>query len=247
MSPVDPPAPERAGSVRQSGLLRAGLLHRRRQPVLGVFHLHHPELAQDPFGHHRPRLSDHRIAGVVVGQHEERIGLGRHLRQLLRLGQRRGQRLVADHVDATPEELAGRRRMHVVGRHDRHRLDAVLPPRLALGHGGEVVVGAIGGQPQSGARGPGLLRRRTERARDQFVVVVHPRRDPVHRADEGVLAAADHAQPDAGRFRLAHLVPPWSFLSRSTRRGSPAPRLRSPPPCSRRCAARSGSPPRGRA
>ena len=50
---------------------------------------------------------------------------------------------------------------------------------------------------------------------DQLVLVVDPRGDAVHRADEGVLAAADHAQPDAGGFLVAHLVPPCPFLSSS--------------------------------
>ena len=128
-------------------------------------------------------------------------GLRRRLRKLLRLGQRRGQRLVADHVDAALQELARRRRVHVVGRDDRHRLDAVLPPRLALGHRREVVVDPVPGEPERRARRPRLLRRRGQRARHQLVLVVDPRGDAVHRADEGVLAAADHAEPDAGGFR----------------------------------------------
>ena len=76
-----------------------------RQPILGVFNLHQPNIAQIAGLHHGFGLADHRIASVVVGQgkHYAR-GFG-GFGQLFRLRQRRGQRFVADHMDAAFEKL----------------------------------------------------------------------------------------------------------------------------------------------
>jgi hypothetical protein len=100
-------------------------LDRLGQPVLGVFDLHEPYRPERAVGDHRPRLPDHRVAGVVVGQHEERVRLGRGPREVAGLVEGARQRLVADDVDAAGEERLGGRRVHVVRRDDRHRLDAV--------------------------------------------------------------------------------------------------------------------------
>ena len=40
-----------------------------------------------------------------------------------------------------------------------------------------------------------------QRARHEFIVIVHARREAMHGADEGALAAAHHAEPDARRRR----------------------------------------------
>jgi hypothetical protein len=67
-----------------------------------------------------------------VRQHEHLAGLLDERRELLRLGQRRCQWLVADDVDAGLEEGLGRRDVDIVGRDDGHRLDAVGPLASAL-------------------------------------------------------------------------------------------------------------------
>jgi hypothetical protein len=166
------------------------------QPILGVLGLHEPELAEQPVGHHGPRLADHRVAGVVVGQHEHAARTVDQLGELPRLLQARGQRLVADDVDAALEERLGGVVVEVVRRHDRHHVDAVVRAlALALGHLVEVAVAALGCEPQRRPARLGPLGRGGERARHQLVAVVEPRRDAVHRADERPLAAAHHAEP----------------------------------------------------
>ena len=134
------------------GLFRPGGLQRLGQPVLRIFHLHHPQLAQFARRHHLARLAHHRIAGIVMGQDEQRLRALRRLQHPLGLGQRRGQRLVTDHVDAAFQEFPRRRVMHVVGGDDRHRLDPLFQPRLALRHGGKIVIDPVRVQPQIGAR-----------------------------------------------------------------------------------------------
>ena len=43
-----------------------------------------------------------------------------------------------------------------------------------------------------------------KRAGDQLVMIVHPRGEPMHRADEGAFAAADHAEANlAALARIA--------------------------------------------
>ena len=49
---------------------------------------------------HRPGVAHHRIAGVVVGRAEHEAAASHSLDQVERVGERRGERLVADHVEA---------------------------------------------------------------------------------------------------------------------------------------------------
>ena len=130
--------------------------------------------------------------------------------QVLRVGEVRGQRLVADDVDAGLDEGAGDREVQVVRRDDRHRVDAVAAVagafRLGAGHLAEVAVAARRVDPQFGPAGAGAFRIGRQRTRDQFPVVVEPRRNAVHGADERALPTADHAQPQTARRgdRCAH-------------------------------------------
>jgi hypothetical protein len=56
------------------------------------------------------------------------------------------------------------------------------------------------GQAQLLARSLGLLRVGGKCAGHEFIVIVHPRGEPVHGADESPLTAAHHAKPDAARI-----------------------------------------------
>ena len=59
-------------------------------------------------------------------------------------------------------------------------------------------------RPSSRAGGLGAIRIGGERAGNQRIVVVEPCGDAMHGADEGALAAAHHAEPDApGEFLAA--------------------------------------------
>ena len=192
-----------------AGLLLAGVLELGREPVLDVLGLHEPNGPELALGHHLPRLPDHGVAGIVVRQHEDAARLLDQFGELARILEGRGHRLVADDVDAAIEERLGRREVDVVGRDDRHRVDPVLAPRLALGHLGEVAVAARRIEAQLLARGLRLLGRGGERAGHQLVAPVQTGGDPVHPTDERPLPAADHAQPQpAARpgFRLRTLA-----------------------------------------
>ena len=58
-----------------------------------------------------------------------------------------------------------------------------------------VGVAALGRDADLGRRSGGVLRIGRERPGDQRDLVVEPHREPVHRADEGVAAAAHHPDP----------------------------------------------------
>ncbi|MNL25655.1 hypothetical protein D3C87_1471430 [compost metagenome] len=76
----------RAGRIGAPGrLLLARLLDILRQPVLRIFHLHQPDRADVAVLNHLARLAHHRIAGVVVGEHEQCIAVVGRLLQLLRI------------------------------------------------------------------------------------------------------------------------------------------------------------------
>ena len=130
-------------------------------------------------------------------QRENAAGFLRQLGELLRLLQRRRERLVADDVDAALQECLRDLEVHVVRRDDGDRLYAVLQPRLAPRHLLVAAVGAILAQADLESGGLGARRVGGERAGDQLVLVVDTRGDAVHRADEGALAAAHHAEADA--------------------------------------------------
>ena len=169
--------------------------NRLGQPVLRIFHLHQPQLADLARLDHRARMAQQRVAAVGMGQREQQILFLRQCRQLPAFLQRNGQRLVADHMDARFQERGGDRRMQVVGRDDGDCLDAVGARGLGLRHGAVVAVAALGRDMQ---RLPACQRARRigrQGAGHQLVLVVDARRNPVHGADECALPATDHAQP----------------------------------------------------
>ncbi|MNV65246.1 hypothetical protein D3C71_1579350 [compost metagenome] len=91
-------------------------------------------------------------------QDEQRIAFVGKLLQLLGVNQIGGQRLVADHMDAAFQELPRRFVMHMIGRDDRYRLDAILQPRFTDRH---ILVGTIGArriEPEFPTGGLSLLR-----------------------------------------------------------------------------------------
>ncbi|CTQ77719.1 hypothetical protein LAX5112_05028 [Roseibium alexandrii] len=111
-----------------------------RQPILRVFDLNDPDCSKIAVLDHLPRLTDHRIAGVIVRENKQgRRGLGR-FGQLFGVCQRGGHRLVADHVNAAFQKRLGSRIVNMVRRHDGNRFDPVLQPCLPFGH---VFKGAI--------------------------------------------------------------------------------------------------------
>ncbi len=135
--------------------------------------------------------------------------LGRlHLGQRSRVLERVGERLIEDDVDARFQERLGRGPVHVVGRHDRDRLNAIRAGGFGLGHlliGG---VDAIVGEAQVPTGFPGHFGPRRQGARHQFVVTIDAGRDAVHIADKGSRAAADHAQANALCAVLSHFSLP---------------------------------------
>ncbi len=108
-------------------------------------------------------------------------------------------------MDTALQEFLGGGIVHMVGGDDRHRLDAVLQLGLADRHLLEVGIDPRRIKPELAAGAFGLVRRRRQGAGHQFVVIVEPGGDAVHRADEGARTAADHAEPD----------PPLALLARS--------------------------------
>ena len=205
------PALRRIGAP--AGLFLPGLFQRFAQPVLRIFDLYHADLAQIAMCHHLARLPHHGISRVVMRQHKDRArGFG-SFRKLLRLCQRGCQWLVADHMDAAPQELHRNGRMHVVRGHDRDRLNAILAARFADGHVGKAGIDAALGQAKVGTRGQRFFRGRAEAPRHQLELVVDAGGDAVNAANKGVAPAAHHAKPDArgaafGFTLDRHVTPP---------------------------------------
>ena len=201
-----------ADAARRPGLLGVGapgrllvtrILDFLAQPVLGVLDLDHPDGAELARQHHLARLPDHGIAGVVVGQAEHQAGPPHRLGQVHGIVERGGQRLVADDVDSGLQERRGGPVVEVVRRHDGDDVDTVAARRLRRRHLGVATVGPFARHAEFGGRSPAAVGVTGESAGDQLVAVVEARRDPVHPADEGALAAADHAEPQAPAQRLA--------------------------------------------
>ena len=179
------------------GLLLACGFQRGAQPVLHVLGVYQTNISQIARRHHGPGLAGHGVAAVVVGQRKQAVAGAHAGHQRLRVGQRRGQRLVANHVDARLQKSLRHGRVQVVGRDDGDRVDAVGALRFSLCHGAVVAVGTVGRDMQLGRAGAGALGVSRQGAGHKFIAVVHARGDAVHRADEGPLPATHHAEADA--------------------------------------------------
>ena len=118
--------------------------------------------------------------------------------------ERQGKRLVADHMNACFNEGFSGRHMNVVWRYNGNGLNSIRPCGFSLRHGGIIGIDAVCGEVQFLARGFGACRISRQGTGDEFILVVHAGRQPVHRTDEGTLPATHHSQPDAARyFRIA--------------------------------------------
>ena len=123
---VQPPGPSAPGSVRHAACFWPVSSSGVVSQSCGVLGLHDPQV-----GRARPpatiarACADHRVAGVVVRQHEHAARLPRPAAPAPAHRRGRGQRLVADHVDAGVEEGRGGGQVQVVGRDDGDHVDAV--------------------------------------------------------------------------------------------------------------------------
>ena len=138
----------------------------------------------------------------MVGEHEQPAAALDDPCEFHPVGDRRGQRLVADHVQPGFETGLGRGEVEMVGRDHRDDFHAVGPRRLARDHLLHCGVGAFRCDADLRRRSPGPLRRRREDPGDNLEFTVQPGGDAMHAADEGTLATADHAELD--RFARVH-------------------------------------------
>ena len=100
----------------------------------GMFDVHHAQLAKRPGGDPDARFADHRKAAVVVREDKDAGVFGMKRLEFERLGERPGERLFADDVDAVREKNPARRGVQMVRQHDRHRFDAVVAAALGERH-----------------------------------------------------------------------------------------------------------------
>ena len=138
------------------GLFLTGGFERFGQPVLRIFDLHKTDVAKRACIYHGFGLPDHRIASVIVRQREDHARRIGGFGKFLCLGQCRGQRFIADHMDAAFDELQGGGRVHVVGGDDGNRFDAVFAAGLLRGHFLKTAIGAW--HAKIGGRGKRFLR-----------------------------------------------------------------------------------------
>ena len=87
--------------------------------------------------------------------------------------------------------------MHMVGRDDDHRLDAVRPRRFGFRHGMVVGIAALWRDADLGRRGRRIFGVGGQCAGHQGDLVIEPHGEAMHRADEGIAAASDHADRQA--------------------------------------------------
>ena len=125
-----------------------------------------------------------------MGQYKQRIRAFRRLHQFLGIGQGRGQRFVANHMNAALQKFTRSSEVYVVRGHDGHRLDPVLQTGLADRHRFEIVIDAR--QAQRFTRGLRLFRGRGQRPSNQFKPIVYAGGNTVHATDKGIIAATHH-------------------------------------------------------
>jgi hypothetical protein len=193
MSPMAPAAPLFAGSVRQPACLLPPASS-GREPALVVLDDHLADLADLAGAHHLARLSHHRIAGVVVGHAEHRALARDRARPAHRPGLGVHQRLVAHDMEAgfTKACATGKCTWLGVTMTTKSMRSCAGPLQLVGQQRLPVAVVARVGQAQVAARGARLLGVGRQRAGHQLALAVERDRVAVHRADEGIAAAADH-------------------------------------------------------
>ena len=153
-----------------------------------------PDRAELPGQYHLARLAYHRVGGKSVGDAEDEAARPCPFGEVERISERRGQRLVADHVDALVEERAGDRVMKVVGRGDGNRLDPVRAAGLAFSHLVEVRIRALGRYPPLPSRRLGTFRIRRQCAGHHLPAITKAGSHGVDLAYESALAATDHPE-----------------------------------------------------
>ena len=127
MSPKQPAAPVRCGSVRQLACFWLAQFQPCPQPALDVAGADGVDLAEFTGADHVAGLADERIAGVVVRDGEDNAGLLHHLGQFLGLRQVECQWLVADDVEAGLGEGFGDFEVGVVRRGDGDEIERSWP------------------------------------------------------------------------------------------------------------------------
>ena len=171
--------------------------------VLDLDELHGPEEA---VGNHRPRLADHRVPGVVVRQAEDETGVLDRGEHVDGFGERVGDRLVADDVEAVPQRPDRVRVMAVVRRHDRDDVGAVLAGFLFSEQRLGRRVGAAGCDAESCCRGRRSLGIRRQHAGHDLVAVVQSSSGAVHRPDEAARPTTDHGESQPSAEHLDHRI-----------------------------------------
>ena len=107
------------------------VLEPRREAGLDVLDLHQTHGTDRAVAHELPRMARHRVGGVAVRDREDAPVPAGPLHEIARLAEIVGDGLVADDIEPGVERRGGVRIVRVVGRHDRHRIDAVGTLALA--------------------------------------------------------------------------------------------------------------------
>ncbi len=84
------------------------------------------------------------MSGVVVGHGKQKTGLADYPRQVERVFNRGGKRLVANNVNTGVEKRLCRRVVQVIRSDDRNRVDGIFSLRLRRGHFRETAISAVG-------------------------------------------------------------------------------------------------------
>lgn len=167
---------------------------------------------------HRPCLADEGIAGVSVHDSEDHVALSYHLGESLRVAGVRGQRLLAEDIEAALDESAGDLEMAAVRGRDANEITSVGTRFLGGRHMSIVVVNPVVGQSQRSGEGAAALRIDVECAADEFEAIVEPAGNAVAAADRASAPAADHAEPELPRRHVVvRHVPPRARAGRSWR------------------------------
>ncbi len=177
----------------RDGLLLAGRLELGRQPFLGILGVDEADLADLSLGDHVADVGHDRVARVGIGHAEHQTLVFREPGELGGVLRARGEGLVADDGEAVFEGELRDGIVGVVRRHDDDEIGAVLALRLGPDHLIERPVEALLGEAEGVPSGQGIVIALGKAAGDDLGFPVHGDGLAVDVADEGALAAADHA------------------------------------------------------
>ncbi len=191
-----------AHTVRNTSQCRIGspgclflpaLFKRCGKPFLGILGIDEPDITQISLGDHFPEVFDHRIASIGVGHAKKHVFFGREPGQFFSISAVRGQRFVANHMDAVFQGQFCDGKMRTIRGYDDYKIDLIPTAPFGFHHLLERGVQSAFIKSEHLPRRKSVLIVLGKTTCSQCGLPVQGNGFPVHVTDKGALPSSDHS------------------------------------------------------